>query len=174
MDKKVANIIESLLFVWGEPLDIKNISNIVDLSLADTRKVLDEMIEEFENNRGLIIYRMGNKYQLMTREEYFPWIKELGRKTKRKLSNAAIETLSIIAYKQPITRVEIEDIRGVKSDKVIDSLLARGLIKEAGTLDKPGRPIIYKTTDEFLNFLSIKSLKELPDIEDFAEKEKEG
>lgn len=172
MDKReISFIIESLLFVWGEALDIESISKIVGLTIGETRKILDEMIDDFQENRGLNIVRLGDKYQLETKAEYFDWIEKLGKKTKRRLSNAAIETLSIIAYKQPITRVEIEDIRGVKCDKVIDSLLTRELIKEAGTLDRPGRPIIYKTTDKFLSFLSIESLDELPELseENFKE-----
>ena len=128
------------------------------------------MVEEFNVNRGLKIVRIGDSFQLSTQEECFPWIQDLAVEYEKvKLSNAAIETLSIIAYKQPITRMEIEAIRGVKSDKVLDSLLTRSLVEEAGRLDQPGKPKIYRTTDVFLKFLSINSLDDLPEIEDREE-----
>ena len=160
-------IIEGLLFAWGEPLKIKDISEILEVTSAEIMQLLEEMMEDFEENRGLKIIKIGNTYQLTTKEEHYHWLKELSLQHERtRLSNAAIETLSIIAYKQPVTRSEIEAIRGVKSDKVLDSLLNRYLIEEVGRLDQPGKPIIYGTTNEFLKFFSIESLNELPEIEE--------
>ncbi len=162
---EVKRIIEGLLFAWGEPLSIADISSITKIDKKRLKIILKEMMEEF-NHRGLRIIRINDSYQLTTREEHFEWIKKLiTNHEKSRLSNAAIETLSIVAYKQPITRTQIEDIRGVKSNKVLDSLETRGLIEELGRLDQIGKPIIYGTTDEFLRFFSIASLDELPDLE---------
>lgn len=164
---ELKKIIEGLLFAWGEPLKTKDISNILGISIAEVMEIMDDMMEDFKENRGLKIIKIGNTYQLTTKEEHYNWLKKLSLEhEKTRLSNAAIETLSIIAYKQPITRSEIESIRGVKSDKVIDSLLNRSLIEETGRLDKPGKPIIYETTNEFLKFFSIETLEELPPLED--------
>ena len=173
--EEIKNIIESLLFAWGEPLKIKDMSEILGLSSAELMQIVEEMMAEFELERGLKIIKIGNTYQLTTKEEHYEWLTKLSlQHEKTRLSNAAIETLSIIAYKQPITRGEIEAIRGVKSDKVLDSLLTRHLIEEVGRLDQPGKPIIYGTTNEFLKFFSIETLNELPEIEeDLAEEKKE-
>ncbi|NMR95966.1 SMC-Scp complex subunit ScpB, partial [Vibrio parahaemolyticus] len=110
--------------------------------------------------------KINNSYQLATRPEHYDFIKSiLISRNQRSLSNAALETLSIIAYKQPITKMEIDEIRGVKSDKSIETLLQKKLIKEAGRLERPGRPILYVTTDEFLKFFGIETIEDLPDIE---------
>lgn len=160
-------IIEGILFAWGEPLNIKDIAEIIELNTRETKNILEELILDFAENRGLKILKVKDSYQITTREEDFEWIKKLSlHHEKTRLSNAAIETLSIVAYKQPITRTQIEDIRGVKSNKVLDSLLSRELIEEVGRLEQIGRPIIYGTTDNFLKFLSIETLEDLPQIED--------
>lgn len=164
---EIKKIIEGLLFAWGEPLDAKDISEILNINQREAIKILDSMIDDFNKNRGLKIIKIKNSYQLTTREDHYEWLKNLSlHHEKTRLSNAAIETLSIVAYKQPITRTQIEDIRGVKSNKVLDSLLNRGLIEELGRLDQIGRPIIYGTTDEFLKFFSIETLEELPELEE--------
>ena len=138
----IKSVLESLMFAWGEPLSINEISKILNIPANSITSVLNEMISEFNDNnaRGLIIQRFGNSYQL----------------------TAAMETLSIIAYKQPVTKVEIELIRGVKCSQVVKGLLDKGLIKEVGRLDKPGRPTIYSTTDEFLRHFGLSSIDELP------------
>lgn len=169
MDRKeIKAIIESLLFIWGDPLSLTDISNILEMKEVEVQKILDEMIEEFEiNRRGIRIIRVRNKYQLGTRPEHHQWISKLTEKKEYKgLSNAALETLAIIAYKQPITKSEVEAIRGVRCDKAIDTLISKNLIREMGRLDKTGRPIIYGTTDEFLRYFGLEELKDLPKLDE--------
>ncbi|HNZ82254.1 MAG TPA: SMC-Scp complex subunit ScpB [Sedimentibacter sp.] len=159
------SVLESLMFAWGEPLNISEISKILDMPPQSITHVLDEMIKEVNNNedRGLIIQRFGSSYQLTTKKENYEYIQSLLESTVNKsLTTAAMETLSIIAYKQPVTKVEIERIRGVKCSQVVKGLLDKGLVKEAGRLDKPGRPVIFATTDEFLRHFGISSIDELP------------
>jgi len=159
------SILESLLFVWGEPLNINEISKILDLPVKNVAAALKEMAEQFskDKDRGLIIQKFGNSYQITTKKENFEYIQSLRQTTVNKsLSTAAMEALSIIAYKQPVTRVEIELIRGVKCSNVIKGLLDKGLIKETGKLDKPGRPVVYGTTEEFLRHFGLNSIDELP------------
>ncbi len=171
------SVLESLLFAWGEPLNINEISRILNLPASELSNVLDEMTRQFETdtNRGLIIQKFGNSYQITTRKENFEFIQNLLQTTiNRSLSTAAMETLSIIAYKQPVTRVEIELIRGVKCSNVVKGLLDKGLIKEAGKLDKPGRPTLYATTDEFLRHFGLNSIEELPALNIEPEEEKKA
>ncbi|NLJ77807.1 MAG: SMC-Scp complex subunit ScpB [Tissierellia bacterium] len=167
-DIKAKAIIESLLFVWGEPLSLKDIADILKIKQRRTKIILDTMMEEFNlENRGLKIVRMEDRYQLCTRPEYDKWLRELSSHGRtRNLSNAALETLSIIAYKQPITRNEVEAIRGVRSDAAIQTLLDRDLIKIQGRLERLGRPIIYGTTIEFLRYFGLTDLDDLPPAED--------
>ena len=163
-------IIEEILFVFGEPLKIDDISKVLGLSKKETALLIDELIEEFEfQKRGLVIKKADDYYQLQTRKEHHEIISKLFEKTTMKnLANSTLETLAIIAYKQPITRQEIEQIRGVKCNSSIDTLLSKGFIFEAGRLDKIGKPIIYKTTTNFLNQFNLKSIKELPNIDNFV------
>jgi segregation and condensation protein B len=171
------SVLESLLFAWGEPLNINEISRILNLPVSDLSNVLDEMTGQFEKdeNRGLIIQKFGNSYQITTKKENFEFIQSLLQTTvNRSLSTAAMETLSIIAYKQPVTRVEIELIRGVKCSNVVKGLLDKGLIKEVGKLDKPGRPTLYATTDEFLRHFGLNSIEELPALNIEHEEEKKA
>ena len=124
------------------------------------------MEERNENLSGLIIKKYENKYQFSTRSEHEKYISNIVKKSEKNLSNSSLETLSIIAYKQPITRAEIDKIRGVKSQSTIDSLLDKKLIRENGRLDKIGKPIIYVTTDLFLKYFNITSLDQLPKIDE--------
>ncbi|MBZ2173776.1 SMC-Scp complex subunit ScpB [Schnuerera sp. xch1] len=168
-DKEIRSIVEALLFIWGDPLSLKDISKILEIEEHHVKKILDQMMDEFNyNRRGLKIVRTKNNYQLTTRPEHYQWISKLSQeKNKKNLSTAALETLSIIAYKQPITKSEIGAIRGVRSDKAIETLLNKDLIKEKGRLDRTGRPIIYGTTDEFLKYFGLDDLDDLPDINNF-------
>lgn len=173
----IKSVLESLLFAWGEPLNINEISRILNLSPNNIKNVLDEMINQCheEVNRGLIIQKFGNSYQLTTKKDNYEFIQSLLQTTVNKsLSTAAMETLSIIAYKQPVTKVEIELIRGVKCSNVIKGLLDKGLVKEVGRLDKPGRPAIYSTTDEFLRHFGLNSIEELPALNIEPEEEKKA
>jgi len=169
---KYKSIIESLLFVSGDKLSLKDISNAIELNSKDTLKILNEMIIEYENdvNRGIKIINIEEEFQFVTKEENSDYIQKLLRKNKRQsLSQASLESLAIIAYKQPITRIDIDEIRGVKSDSAIQKLLEKEIIKEIGRLEVPGRPILYGTTDEFLRQFGLKNLKELPTLDNFRE-----
>ena len=174
-NREVKSIIESLLFTWGDPLDIKDISNILEFNQKEVESILEEMINDFNyNRRGLKILKIKNTYQLGTRAEHFEWIRKLSTPKKKSLSAAAVETLSIIAYKQPIIKSDIETIRGVRCDKAIDTLMNLELITELGRLEKTGRPILYGTTNEFLRHFGLESLKDLPPLLDIEEEIEES
>lgn len=162
----IKEIIKALLFAWGDPLDIKTISDICELDIEEIERATEELRSEMDSsNDGLKIIRMNSSYQLISRDIYFDYVKKLlSEKPKNNLSNASIETLSIIAYKQPVTKMQIEKIRSVKSDGPVNTLLDRGLIEEVGRLDTPGKPILYGTSDIFLRSFGIEDLSELPDI----------
>lgn len=167
--KKAKSIIESMLFVWGEPLPIHKLAAILDLNRREVRELVQEMADEYEQDgRGVRIIEVDKHYQLTTAPENYEWLQELSTKSKSKgLSHSSLEVLAIIAYRQPITRAEIEQIRGVKCEKPINHLLDRELIEEQGRLDRIGKPIIYGTTKMFLSGFGFSSLKELPAIDDF-------
>ncbi len=168
-ENEIKAVIEALLFIWGDPLSLKDISNILDISEKKAETILKEMMDEFDfNRRGIKIIRIKNNYQLCTRPEHYPWISKLSQqKDSKSLSTAALETLSIIAYRQPITKNEIDAVRGVRSDKAIETLINRELIEEKGRLERTGRPIIYGTTDEFLKYFGLASLADLPELKEF-------
>ncbi len=167
-EKEMMAIIEALLFTWGDPLNIKDIASVLDIETGQARKLIEALISDYDyNRRGLTIRRIKNNYQIGTRPDYYPWIEKLNKPKKAKaLSNAAIETLSIIAYRQPVIKSEIEAIRGVKCDTAVYTLLDKELIEEKGRLDKIGRPILYGTTDNFLKVFGLESLKDLPELKD--------
>lgn len=170
--EEIKNIIESILFAYGDPISIKELNYAIneELSNKEIELMLISLMEEYkENNRGIQIIKLENKYQMCTNKKYASFIKKiLEPKKKKPLSQATLETLTIVAYKQPITKIEIEDIRGVKCDKVIQTLIENDLIVEAGRIDKIGKPIIYKTTNEFLKLLNIEKLDDLPPIESYS------
>lgn len=168
-NEEIKAILEALLFIYGEPLTASELREAIDpnLNLRIIKKCLEELSIELENqNRGVKIYQFEDKYQMGTDKKLSEYVERLVSPHKKKtLTRSAIETLTMIAYKQPITRVEIEDIRGVKSSAVFETLLNHDLIVVAGTAKKIGNPKLYKTTDNFLKALNIKSLDELPDLE---------
>ena len=170
-DREIKSIIEGLLFTWGDPLDIKDLSNVLDISEEEIEKIMKSMMDEYDyNRRGLRIIKFNNSYQIGTRPEHYEWIKKLNSKKNTKdLSNAALEALSIIAYRQPIIKADIEAIRGVRSERAIDTLMERKLISEVGRLERTGRPILYGTTDGFLKYFGLESIDALPLIEDFKD-----
>ncbi|WDU84251.1 SMC-Scp complex subunit ScpB [Caloramator sp. Dgby_cultured_2] len=143
--------------------------NVLNIDEKDFEWIIKEMIDEYENEkRGIFILEFNDKLQFSTKPEYSSFIRKLFRpESKHNLSQAALETLAIIAYKQPITKSEIDEIRGVRSDKAISTLLEYGLIREAGRLETVGRPIIYETTEEFLKYFGFKNLSELPNLIEF-------
>ncbi len=159
-------IIEAILFAAGNPVEISDIAMILEWNPEDVQKVLEEMrIELSEGNRGIEIIKVNNAYQLCTKKEYYDYIYPLlDKRGKPNLSNAALETLSIIAYNPKITRAEIEQLRGVSSDATIYKLLEYHLIEDAGKADLPGKPMTYQTTDEFLRLFGVSSLEQLPEL----------
>lgn len=169
-------IIEGLLYVQGDiGLTIKDIMNILEID-EDTAKRAVLSLKNYydENKRGLRINFLGNTIKLTTREEHKKYYaKLLENPSSNGLSNSAIETLAVIAYNEPITRGEVDAFRGVDSSYVMRRLLAKGLIKECGKSDTPGRPILYKTTDEFLDYFGLASKEDLPSIEMLTEDKEE-
>ncbi len=159
-------ILESLLFVATEPLTIKRLSQITEMEENTISELIREMQEEYaEPHRGLIIEEVAGGYRIVTRPDYLPYVEKLYKPQVNPLSQAALETLAIIAYKHPVTRAEIEAIRGVSADSVVGTLLERGLIEEIGRKDAPGRPILYGVTSKFLEYLGLNNLDQLPQID---------
>lgn len=172
---KIKSAIEALLFVSGEPLTIKDLSNSIEVSPKTISNILNEMILDYEEEkRGIKLISINGEYQLVAKAENSDYIQKLLKKNKRQsLSQASLESLAIIAYKQPITRVDIDEIRGVKSESAIHKLLEKDLIKEVGRLEVPGRPILFGTTEEFLRQFGLKELNELPSLDLYSEKDEE-
>ena len=161
-------IIEGLLYVQGDlGLTIKQIEDILEISEEEAKKLVLNLKNYYEeNNRGLRINYLGNTIKLTTKEEHQEYYQKLLEDEKNhKLSQSALEVLAIIAYNEPITRGDLENMRGVDSTYVLRRLLAKGLIKECGKSDLPGRPILYKTTDDFLDYFGLASINDLPSIE---------
>ena len=163
------SIIESLLFVAGESLKLNEIASILECSIDFTKELINELRESYDKeNRGIKIIVTNGEYQFVTKPCNSEFVQKLLKtNTRQSLSQASLETLAIIAYKQPITRVEIEEIRGVKSDRAIYTLSEKRLIKDSGRKIVPGRPIIYATTDEFLKHFNFHNINEMPSFEDF-------
>lgn len=163
-------VIESLLFVSGDGIEISHLAEILEISAADVRSHVDKLKAFYKDNkRGLEVCEYDGYIQLKTPEENFLYVTKLAEsKRKQPLSPAALESLSIVAYHQPVTRSSVEFIRGVNSDGPMSRLVERGLIEECGRLDAPGRPILYGTTKEFLRSFGLNTLSDLPDIEDLA------
>ena len=164
---KIKSAIEAMLFVAGEPLNIKDIYTNLELDRKTVKEILNELAEDFKSeSRGIKLINIDDSYQFVTKPENSEFIQKMLKKNKRQsLSQASIESLAIVAYKQPITRVDIDEIRGVKSESALQRLLERDLIKDVGRLEVPGRPILYGTTDEFLRQFGLQSLNELPSLD---------
>lgn len=166
---KYKNSIEALLFAWGDLIEVNEICKYFNLEKTIVEDIIDELKSEY-SDRGLRIQIVGKSVQLNSNPQYNKIISDFGvKQKKRNLSNAAMETLSIIAYLQPTTKSVVEQIRGVHSDGSIRTLLDRGFIREAGKLNQPGRPIVYRTTDEFLKSFEIENLNDLPELVDKEE-----
>ena len=169
-------VIEALIFAADHPVSLERILGVLEgESRDDIKGALKELIEDYRGaQRGVYIEEVSGGYQMRTQSEYSSWIKRLFKIGMQKISKASLETLAIIAYKQPVTRAELEGIRGVDSSGVLATLLERRLAKIVGRKDEPGRPIVYGTTKEFLEVFSLKDLSHLPtlkDIESLEEKE---
>lgn len=167
-NEKIKSIIEGILFAWADPVNIADLSKVLEVSPSKIRELILAMQDDYEQEeRGLRILQVNENFQLSTKPENYDYISEfVSTKNKKNLSNASLETLSIIAYKQPVTKIEVEEIRGVKCDSSIRALIELGLIEITGQLNKIGRPNIYETTEEFLKKFGLKSIDDLPEIED--------
>lgn len=165
--QKIKSALESMLFVWGDPLEAGAAARVFEADEDYIMGCLKELQDDYDcRGGGIMIQRFGSSFQLCTREENRDFIEKLCNPAKeRKLSKSALEVLAIIAYRQPVTRGEIESIRGVRCSYVLEGLQQKGLIEDAGRSDAIGRPVLYATTDLFLRHFGIESLSELPDIE---------
>jgi segregation and condensation protein B len=171
-ERELKAILESLLFVSAEPISMERLMVALGtVSKSELKHALQSLREDFDREgRGLRIVELAGGYQLVTRTEHAPWIKRLARaKASPKLSRSAMESLAIIAYKQPIVRAEIEQIRGVEVSGVLRTLLERKLIRMVGRKDVPGRPIMYGTTKLFLQQFGLSDLSQLPPLREFKE-----
>ena len=168
--KTIKSAFESMLFVWGDPLDVKVAAEIFNIDWKEAYEYFKELQNEYEDEgRGILIREIDKSFQFCTRLENNEYIERLCTPVKEKrLSQSAMEVLAIIAYKQPVTKAEIESIRGIKCDRVIEGLIKKELIEEVGRGTGIGRPILYGTTKVFLKNFGFKDLKELPEIEDIS------
>ena len=166
--KTIKSALESMMFVWGQPLDVKTCADILNISKEDTLQYFLELQDEYEQEgRGIVIRQVNKSFQLVTLAENAEFIERLCTPVKvKRLSQSALEVLAIIAYKQPVTKGEIDAIRGVKCDRVIDGLMKKDLVMVKGRSEGIGRPLLYGTTEAFLKNFGFNSLKELPEIED--------
>ena len=166
MDSTTKGTIEAILFSAGNPVEVKDLQLILEKSKDEIEEIINQMNLEYkDNSRGIEIIKADDTYQMASRKEYYDSIcKIIDKRSKPKLSNAALETLSIIAYNPRVSKSEIEAIRGVNVDGTMYKLLEYGLIEEAGKLDLPGKPMGFKTTPEFLKMFGYSSLKELPEL----------
>jgi segregation and condensation protein B len=172
-DREKRSVLEVLLFLSGEPLSISMIKEVLELQESEIKNFMQELILQYrEKNGGLLIVEIANGYQMVTNPECSEWVKKFkSTQLSTKLSMPALETLSIIAYKQPIIKAEIEQLRGVNSDSAIRTLLEKRLIKVIGRKEAPGRPFLYGTTREFLQYFGLKDLTELPTLKDLVREE---
>ncbi|MCD7817983.1 MAG: SMC-Scp complex subunit ScpB [Lachnospiraceae bacterium] len=182
MDRRKAEAaIEAILFAAGDSVEVEKLAAAIEQDVETTEKLLMHMMDRYrEEERGIELTKLDGTWQLCTKKEYYPYLIRIANQPRKiVLTDVVMETLSIIAYKQPVTKLEIEKIRGVKSDHAVNRLVEYNLIQEIGRLDAPGRPILFGTTEEFLRHFGLRSLEDLPEIdtvqmEDFkAEAEEE-
>ena len=178
--KKLEAVVEAILFSMGEAVEIERLAAAVDHDEDTVRKIIRSMMTRYdEEDRGIHLIELDGSFQLCTKPEMYEYLIKVAHIPKKHvLTDVLLETLSIVAYKQPITRLEIEKIRGVKSDHAVNKLVEYGLVEETGRLDAPGRPLLFGTTEEFLRRFNIQSLEELPtlnpdQIEHFKEEAEE-
>lgn len=164
--QKAEAVMEAILFTMGEAVEVARLAQVIEEDVKATKEILMGMKERYEQEeRGITLMELEDSVQLCTKQEMYEYLIQIA-KTPRKyvLTDTLIETLSIIAYKQPITRLEIERIRGVSCDHAVNRLLEFNLIKEVGRMDAPGRPLLFGTTEEFLRSFGVKSLEDLPEL----------
>mgnify|MGYP000062448130 CR=1 FL=1 len=167
MDKKEQKaVLEAVLFTMGEAVEIERLAAVLEISIKETKELLLEMKADYDKkDKGITLMELEDSFQMCTKSEMYEYLIKIA-KTPRKyvLTDTLLETLSIIAYKQPVTRLEIERVRGVSCDHAINKLLEYDLITELGRLDAPGRPLLFGTTEQFLRCFGVKSLEELPEL----------
>lgn len=159
-------VIEAVLFTMGESVEISRLAEVIEEDVKTTKEILKEMEERYtQEDRGIGLVHFDNAVQLCTKEDMYEYLIRVAKAPKKlSLTDTVLETLSIIAYKQPVTRVEIERVRGVSCDHAINKLLEYDLITELGRLDAPGRPLLFGTTEQFLRCFGVRSLDELPEL----------
>lgn len=167
---EIPQILEAILFVAGEPVAVADLARALEVGEMEIMHAVEALERECER-RGVTVRRYGDHLRMETRPEYAPYVERLLQPVQRQtLSQTAMETLAVIAYRQPVTKGEVEQVRGVKCDYSVQSLLHKGLIKEAGRKEALGRPILYATTDRFLEHFGISDIRELPPLPDVQEK----
>lgn len=159
-------IIESILFTMGNSVEIEKIASALELDKQKTKELIDELAQEYkEENRGMQIIELDGAYQMCTNQNMYEYLIKIAKQPKKHvLTEVLLETLSIVAYKQPVTKAEIEKIRGVSCEHAVSKLVEYNLVTELGRLDAPGRPMLFGTTEEFLRSFGIHSLEELPEM----------
>ena len=164
--KNYESIVEAILFTMGESVELEKIAAALELDKKETKKIIEHLMKEYEKpSIGMKIIELDGAYQMCTKSEMYEYLIRIAKQPKKHvLTDVLLETLSIIAYKQPITRAEIEKIRGVSCDHAVNRLIEFGLIAEVGRMDAPGRPLLFGTTEEFLRSFGVKSLEELPEL----------
>ena len=174
-NKKMKSALETMMFVWGEPLGVKDAAEVLEADKKDIRELFRELQAEYEQEgRGIRIREVDDAFGFVTLAENDMFLKKLCTPVRvRRLSQAALEVLAIIAYRQPVTRSEIDSIRGIKSERVIDGLIDKGLVEISGRSEGGGRPLIYATTKEFLKKFGFSSLKDLPEVPEYEERRRE-
>lgn len=166
-------ILEAVLFAAGEPVNLKTLAEVLELPAEDVRELLVDLGDFYrEHQSGLVLEEIGGGFALVTRPDLACYLSRLYKPQVSALSQAALETLAIIAYRQPVTRGEIEQIRGVKADHVLGTLMEKKLVCEVGRREGPGRPVLYGTTGEFLRHFGLKDLTDLPPL--LANREEAG
>ena len=163
---KLEGIIEAILFTMGDSVELKKIAAAIEHDENTTRKIIHQMMDKYQSeDRGVRIVELEQSFQMCTKTEYYEYLIRIAKQPKKyALTEVQLETLSIIAYKQPVTKLEIEKIRGVKSDHAVNKLVEYNLICEKGRLDAPGRPLLFGTTEEFLRRFGVQSVDELPGL----------
>ena len=162
--KKLEGVIEAILFAVGDSVELSKIAAAIEHDEDTTRKIIHQMMDKYvSEDRGIRILELEDSFQLCTKKEMYEYLIRVAKQPKKYvLTDVLLETLSIIAYKQPVTKLEVEKIRGVKSDHAVNKLVEYNLVCEVGRMDAPGRPLLFGTTEEFLRRFSIQSVDELP------------
>ena len=178
--KEIKAVIEGVLFATGDAVSVEKLMEVAECEKDDILKAADELGKDYESaDRGIALVKLEDKLQLCTKTELYPYLQKIAKnKREYSLTDVQLETLSIVAYKQPVTKLQIENIRGVNSDHAVNRLVEFGLVKELGRLEAPGRPLLFGTTDDFLRAFGVDSLDDLPEIapehvEEFREEAEE-